>query len=133
MPVATKLPMPPLPVASPSPGPSAARAMPPLPQAANEPPAKNPFMPSVLPAETRADASGFALPTTVAKPVAVAPQLAPAPRPIDYAAVRISDDIPDMFDGRARNRRAMLVVFSVAALALLGTIAAAIASHFRPL
>jgi hypothetical protein len=38
-----------------------------------------------------------------------------------------------MFDGRARNRRALFVVIAVAALALLGTIAAAVASHYRPM
>jgi hypothetical protein len=49
------------------------------------------------------------------------------------ARVHISDDLPDLLDGRARNRRALLVVISVALLALLGTIAAAIASHYRPI
>jgi hypothetical protein len=42
-------------------------------------------------------------------------------------------DLPDFLDGRARNRRAVMVVVGVALLALLGTIAAAIASHYRPL
>jgi hypothetical protein len=36
-------------------------------------------------------------------------------------------------DGRARSRRAVMVVVGIALLALLGIIGAAIASHFRPL
>jgi hypothetical protein len=104
LPVVARSQMPPLPVASTNP----VRAMPPLPSA--EPPA-------------------FALPVVVAKPVAFPQPLAmPAP-----SRVYLSDDLPDLLDGRARNRRALFVVIAIALLALLGTIAAAIASHYRPM
>ena len=53
-------------------------------------------------------------------------QLAPPPR------VYLSEDLPDLFDGRARNRRAVMVVIGVAVVVLLGAIATAIASHYRP-
>jgi hypothetical protein len=43
------------------------------------------------------------------------------------------DDLPDFLDGKARSRRAVFIVFGVAMLALLGTIAAAIASNYRPM
>lgn len=43
------------------------------------------------------------------------------------------NDLPDFVDGRVRARRAAFVVFAVAILALLGTIAAAIASNLRPI
>jgi hypothetical protein len=58
-------------------------------------------------------------------PAAVQAPIAPTPR--------ISDDIPDLLDGRRRGRRALFIVVAVAAIALIGTIAAAIASHYRPM
>lgn len=54
-------------------------------------------------------------------------QLAPPPR------VYLSEDLPDLFDGRARNRRAIMVVIGVALLVLLGAVASAVASHYRPI
>jgi hypothetical protein len=82
------------------------------------------------------------LPLTVAQAIApqqhapqqyVPQQYVPPERALPAPRVYISDDLPDFLDGRARNRRIVLVVVGVALLALLGTIAAAIASHFRPL
>jgi hypothetical protein len=47
--------------------------------------------------------------------------------------VYLADDLPDILDGRTRKRRAVMIVIGIALVALLGTIAAAIASHFRPI
>lgn len=55
-----------------------------------------------------------------------ASQLAPPTR------VYLSEDLPDLFDGRARSRRAIMVVIGMALLVLLGAVATAIASHYRP-
>jgi hypothetical protein len=110
---ATPPPLPPtsappaLPVVSKNPAP----IPPPLPAATSPAPARNPFIPA---------------------PVAAPPPLATAPVVIQ-ARVHFSDDLPDLLDGRARNRRALMVVIGVALLALLATIAAAIASHYRPM
>jgi hypothetical protein len=65
-------------------------------------------------------------PRFVAPQTTATSQLAPAPR------VYLSDDLPDLFDGRARSRRAIMVVIGMALLVLLGAIATAIASHYRP-
>jgi hypothetical protein len=56
-----------------------------------------------------------------------------APPVVAPSRVYLADDLPDFLDGRARNRRAVMVVVGIALVALLGTIAAAIASHFRPI
>jgi hypothetical protein len=118
-----------------------------LPAVVSAAPAQNPFSPLTPPSPPSAEAPSFALPTTIAKPAAPASftalpqvsapkvvaatmmatsQLAPPPR------VYLSEDLPDLFDGRARNRRAIMVVIGVALLLLLGAFAAAIASHYRP-
>ena len=125
--------------------PVASKGPPPLPAVVSVQPAQNPFLPLASPPST--ESPSFALPTTVAKPAAPAPftalaqvtapkvvapqmpatsQLAPPPR------VYLSEDLPDLFDGRARSRRAIMVVIGVALLVLLGAIATAIASHYRP-
>lgn len=66
----------------------------------------------------------------VALPVPAAPAFAPLSN-----HVRISRDepLPDFMNGAARKRRALTIVLAIAILALAGTIAAAIASHFRPM
>jgi hypothetical protein len=136
---------PPLPTTAVLTAPVISKGPPPLPAVVSAEPAHNPFLPLAFPPPS-AESPSFALPTTVAKPAApaftalpqvgapkaVAPQttatsqLAPAPR------VYLSEDLPDLFDGRARNRRAIMVVIGVALLVLLGAVASAIASHYRP-
>jgi hypothetical protein len=128
--------------------PVASKGPPPLPAAVSAAPAHNPFLPlSPSPPPPSAESPSFAAPIAVAKPAAPAPftafrqvsapravapqmtatsQLAPPPR------VFLSDDLPDLFDGRARNRRAIMVVIGMALLVLLGAVATAIASHYRP-
>jgi hypothetical protein len=88
-------------------------------------------LPSGIPPEAGAAPLG-ALPTAAQ---------AAAPATVAFAGftdvalprVHLSDDLPDLLDGRARKRRAVAVVIAVALTALLGTIAAAIASHYRPM
>jgi hypothetical protein len=65
-------------------------------------------------------------PVTAASTLAATSHVAPPSR------VHFSDDLPDLLDGRARNRRALLVAVGVAVVVLLGAIVAAIASHYRP-
>jgi hypothetical protein len=134
-------------VASKGPPPLPAAVSAPLPAAISAVPAQNPFLPLAPPSPPSLDSPSFALPTTVAKPAApapftalpparapnvIAPQmmatapLAPPPR------VYLSEDLPDLFDGRARSRRAIMVVIGMALFVLLGAIATAIASHYRP-
>jgi hypothetical protein len=111
-------------------------------------PARNPFLASPPPPPPSAESPSFALPTTIAKPAApvpftalpqvsapkvVAPRLTAASPLATEARVYLSDDLPDLLDGRARNRRAITVVISLALLVLLGAIATAIASHYRPI
>ncbi len=76
----------------------------------------------------------FAAPTPQRTP-ALAPQPFVAPPPVAQPPrVYVANDPGDLlFDGAARSRRARWVVIGVALVALLGTIAAAIASHYRPM
>ena len=64
-----------------------------------------------------------------AAPLAAPPSLPALVAPIARKEI---DDIPDFLDGAARRRRARWIVLAIAALALLATTAAAIASHYRP-
>jgi hypothetical protein len=91
-------------------------------------PEVNPFFasgPAPLPSAPCAVASAPSPPFGMPMPAAVRAPIAPT--------LRISDDIPDLLDGRTRSRRALFIVVAMAAIALIGTIAAAIASHYRPM
>jgi hypothetical protein len=118
-----------------------------LPAAVSAQPAQNPFLPLALASPPSTESPSFALPTTVAKPAAptpftalpqvsapklVAPQMTAASQLAPPSRVYLSEELPDLLDGRARNRRAIMVVIGVALLVLLGAVASAIASHYRP-
>lgn len=126
--------------------PSVAHSPPPLPVAPVE---RNPFLPSNFPSPKSDAIPSLASPPTftpaaplplplappslVSPTRAVEPQGTTSPQVTTPARVYLSDDLPDLLDGRARNRRALAVVVVVALVALLGTIVAAIASHYRPI